>query len=585
MSSTIAMFTALSGLTANSRNLDVIGNNIANVNTTAYKSNRMLFSDMFSRTFSIGSPPGDTTGGTNPGQIGLGVGIAGTQRNFGGGTLSPTGDGRDLAIEGDGFFIVDSGGTQAYTRAGAFRKNSKNDVVNVSGDHLMGYGVDQNYNVVEGSLIPINIPVGTMTLAEATKNVRLSGNLNANGLAPTRGSRTALQGTITDGLHTIAGANPAPAAGNLLEDTSRLVDIEDPALPLSGSSLFQSGQFFEVRGVEKGNKTLAPSLLEITDSTTVADFITFMNQVLGLNPAAGANPDGKTPGLSLDPTTGVLNVDGNTGTVNDLRIEPADLRVLSSTGTFVRSPFATSKVQASDGESVRTTMVVYDSLGTPVDVDLTMALESKSNTGTTWRYYVESAEDSDADLVVGTGLIDFDTNGQLATALPVTVNIDRAGTGAGTPLSFELAFSGERDNVTSLTDTSSAIAATYRDGSPIGTLSSFAVGPDGMISGSFTNGLTRPLGRVALATFPNNDGLVDLGSNLFRTGPNSGNPLISAPTTLGAGKVVGGALELSNVDLSAEFIGMILSSTGYSASSRVIQTTNELMQQLLVLGR
>ena len=98
--------------------------------------------------------------------------------------------------------------------------------------------------------------------------------------------------------------------------------------------------------------------------------------------------------------------------------------------------------------------VVYDSLGTPVDVDLTMTLDSKSNAGTQWRYYVESAEDSDQSLVVGTGLIDFDNNGQLSTALPVTVNIDRAGTGAGTPLSFELAFSGERDNVTSRTDTS-----------------------------------------------------------------------------------------------------------------------------------
>ncbi len=585
MSSTIAMFTALSGLTANSRNLDVIGNNIANVNTTAYKSNRMLFSDMFSRTFSIGSPPGDTTGGTNPGQIGLGVGIAGTQRNFGGGTLSPTGDGRDLAIEGDGFFVVQAGSTQAYTRAGAFRKNSKNDIVNVSGDRLMGYGVDQNYNISEGSLIPINIPIGTMTLAEATKNVRLSGNLNANGLVPTRGSRTALQGTATDGLHAVAGANPAPATGNLLETTSRLVDIEDPALPLSGSPLFQSGQILQLSGVEKGNKTLAPARLAISDTSTVDDLITFMNEVLGLNPAAGVNPDGKTPGVSLDPLTGVLSVDGNTGTVNDLRIEPSDMKVLDSSGAFVRSPFATAKVQAADGESVRTTMVVYDSLGTPVDVDLTMTLDRKTNAGTTWRYYVESGEDSDQSLVVGTGLIDFDTNGQLSSPLPVTINIDRAGTGAGTPLSFELSFSGGQDNVTSLTDSSSAIAATFRDGSPIGTLSSFAVGPDGMISGSFTNGLTRPLGRVALATFPNNDGLVDLGSNLFRTGPNSGNPLISAPTTLGAGKVVGGALELSNVDLSAEFIGMILSSTGYSASSRVIQTTNELMQQLLVLGR
>ena len=106
-----------------------------------------------------------------------------------------------------------------------------------------------------------------------------------------------------------------------------------------------------------------------------------------------------------------------------------------------------------------------------------------------------------------------------------------------------------------------------------------------MIVGAFTNGLTRPLGQVALATFSNNDGLVEVGSNMFTTGPNSGTPQVTSPQTLGAGRIIGGALELSNVDLSQEFINLILASTGYSAASRVITTTDQLMQQLLVLGR
>ncbi|MDY7109258.1 MAG: flagellar basal body protein, partial [Planctomycetota bacterium] len=88
MASTTAMFTGLSGLSANARRLDVIGNNIANVNTTAFKSNRMLFAPTFSRNFSLGTAPSEYTGGTNPGQIGLGVSIAGTQRNFNNGTIS-----------------------------------------------------------------------------------------------------------------------------------------------------------------------------------------------------------------------------------------------------------------------------------------------------------------------------------------------------------------------------------------------------------------------------------------------------------------------------------------------------------------
>jgi flagellar hook protein FlgE len=88
-----------------------------------------------------------------------------------------------------------------------------------------------------------------------------------------------------------------------------------------------------------------------------------------------------------------------------------------------------------------------------------------------------------------------------------------------------------------------------------------------------------------MAKFANPEGLVDVGNNLFQVGPNSGNPLITTPGEFGTGRVIGGALELSNVDLSQEFIDMILASTGYSASSRVITTTNELIQQLLVLGR
>ncbi|MHC4612523.1 MAG: flagellar hook-basal body complex protein, partial [Planctomycetota bacterium] len=106
MASTTALFTGLSGLAVNSRRLDVIGNNIANVNTVAFKSNRMILSPAFSRNFSLGSAPAANTGGTNPGQIGLGAVTAGTQRNFNDGSIAATGVATDVAIEGDGFFIV-----------------------------------------------------------------------------------------------------------------------------------------------------------------------------------------------------------------------------------------------------------------------------------------------------------------------------------------------------------------------------------------------------------------------------------------------------------------------------------------------
>lgn len=577
MSSTTALFTGLSGLTANARNLDVIGNNIANANTTAFKSNRMLFSSTFSRTFSIGSVPGENTGGTNPGQIGLGVNVAGTQRDFSGGALATTGDSRDLAIEGNGFFIVRRASGDYYTRAGAFRQNSENDLVNISGDRVRGYAVDSEFNIVEGQLVDLSIPVGELTLAEATRNVRFTGNLNANGSLPTRGSQIDL-----NALSLVSGPVGGPG-GDALALDSLLTDVQDSSAP--GIALFTAGQSLSVTGVEKGNRTLPTNNFTIEATSTVQDWMDFLVSSLGISTDAGANPDGTTPGITLDPSTGILSVFGNAGSVNDLDIEATDIRLLNPDGTFSTAPFTPDpKVQA-DGESVRTTFITYDSLGTAVPVDLSIVLDSRSDTGTRWRYFVESGDDTDIDLQVDTGLLDFDMFGRLSTATPIDINVDRAGTGAVSPMTVRLSFDSESGSITALSDTNSTLAAVFQDGSPIGSLASFGVGTDGVITGAFTNGLTRTLGQVALAKFSNPEGLVDIGDNLFTAGPNSGTPVVTTPSTLGAGRVVSGALEQSNVDISEEFIQLILTSTGYSAASRVITTTDQLMQQLLVLGR
>jgi flagellar hook protein FlgE len=582
MASATAMFTGLSGLNANARSLDVIGNNIANANTTAFKSSRLMFSNMISRTLSIGSPPADNTGGTNPYQIGLGVNVAGTQRNFSGGTLSTTGDGRDLAIEGNGFFAVQRGADTLYTRAGAFRQNDRQELVTIDGDRLLGFGVDEKFNIIPGTLTGLTIPVGGLTIAQATTNVRFAGNLDASGSLPTRGASIAVKGTPTSGLTLLPGSVPPPGPGHVLETTSPLSRIEDPAVP--GTPLFSAGQMIELRGAEKGTAVVPTARLTVTPTTTVQDFMNFLRDATGIQTGL-SNPDGGIPGVALNPVTGILTLTGNTGDVNDLTIDPSDVRLLDATGQFVRQPLVTDKSASSDGESVRTSFLAYDSLGTPVVIDLAVVLEGKSSAGTSWRYYVESPDDSDLALQVATGTLSFDTLGELQTTTAPTVMIDRAGLGPGTPLTIALNFGGGPDTVTALADDGSAIAATFQDGSPIGTLSGFGIGTDGIITGAFTNGQTRTLGQVALTTFTNQDGLVDEGSNLFRVGADSGTPQVTTPGKLGTGRIISGALELSNVDLSQEFINMIQASTGYSASSRVIRTTDELMQQLLVLGR
>ncbi|MBX3317314.1 MAG: flagellar hook-basal body complex protein [Phycisphaeraceae bacterium] len=585
MATTTAFYTGLSGLAANSRTIEVVGNNIANANTTAFKSSRVSFSNMFGRTLSIGTPPGDTTGGTNPSQVGFGVRVAGTQRQMGGGAISPTGDGRDLAIDGNGFFMVERGGQVGYTRAGGFRQNSEGDLTTVTGERLLGYSVDSEYNIQRGTLGGISIPIGELTIAEATTLTRFSGNLNAGGSASTRGSEVTLGASEIAGFSLVAGATVPASGSNLLETTSLVVEIEDPAAPGSGTPLFSAGQSLEVRGAQRGGTTLPPSSLQIESTTTVQEIMDFLTRAMGLHDTGGGNPDGGTPGVTLDPATGVMTIVGNTGSANAIRIDASDLRVLSAEGGLVSTPFVPSVVHEADGESVRTAFIVYDSLGAPVQVEVMFALESKGDLGTRWRYYVDSRDGAGGDVRVATGTVDFDTNGRLLTTAPIGVTVDRSGTGAAPALSFEIDLQDEAGEVTALSGSGSAVAAVYRDGSPIGTLADFGIGADGVVTGVFTNGLTRPLAQVALATFRNSEGLVDLGNNIYVVGANSGPAVEALPGELGAGVIVSGALELSNVDLGQEFITMILASTGYSASSRVVRTADDLIQQLLLIGR
>ena len=574
MASTTAFFTGLSGLSVHARRLDVIGNNISNVNTTAYKSARLNLENSFPRTLSAGTPPEDTLGGTNPYQVGLGVKASGTQRNFSVGSISPTGDPRDLAIDGDGFFIVNQGENQYYTRNGAFRQDANDELVTINGEQVLGFGVDADYNIVEGALQPISIPVGRLQISEPTTLVNFAGNLNAGGDAATAGSMTRLLGTATEGLRTIAGGFATAA--------TPLASLQNPG---TGGALFETGQTIQLENATRGGATVPTAELAVAAGTTVQQFLNFLNTSLGIHSTTTANPDGTLPGAAIDPVTGVITVTGNTGTTSTIEIEPSDIRTFDAEGGLADLPFVTSNDSASTGESDRTTLVAYDSLGNAVEVSVAFTLAEKTDSGTTWRYDIYSSDNEGAGQFLGTGEVDFDSIGELVANEPITVSVSRAGTGAASPLSFNLLLASTNGRMTALTDTPSTFSPVFADGVPTGTLEAFSVREDGTIVGAFDNGVARNLGQVAVARFINNQGLIDRGNSLFAVGPNSGQATVTTPGLQAAGRITSGALELSNVDLGQEFIDLILTSTGYSASSRVIQTTDELMQQLLVLGR
>jgi flagellar hook protein FlgE len=557
MGLTSALYTGLSGLNSSQFRLDVIGDNIANINTTGFKSSRTLFQSQFSRTLSAGTKPGTTQGGTNPIQVGLGSSVGAIQRSFTAGSVETTGVPSDLSIEGEGFFVLrSSDNQQVFTRDGAFSLSADNRLITQDGHFVQGFGVDATFQIIPGALTDIAIPLGSLTTARATSTVQLDGTLNSSGAVAT-------QGTILESQDLIDGASAAITSATLLNDVRNAS---------GGGPLLATGDVVSVNGIQRGGSDVPAESFTVTAAATVGDFLTWLDQVMGVDTTAGV---AGTPGSTV--SAGRLQIRGNAGTQNTLTIQNGTL--ISSGATQI--PFSFSETQAANGESVRTSFVVFDSLGTPLRVDVTMVLEAKATASSTWRYYATSADDTDVAFHIGTGTVTFDGSGQLVSAPPTGVAINRAGSGANDPVTITLDVS----RLSGLNTPTSTLVMNLQDGLPTGTLVDYSIGQDGVITGTFSNGLNQTLGQLALGTFANPSGLLARSNNVYAAGPNSGEARIGQPLTLGAGSINAGTLELSNVDLSREFINLITSSTAFSASSRVISTSDQLLQELLLIAR
>jgi flagellar hook protein FlgE len=411
MSILSALYTGVSGLNANGQWLSVIGDNIANVNTIGFKGGVMSFGDILSQSFA---------GGSGTSQIGRGVAIEAVTTVFDQGTFQTTSSGLDLAIDGDGFFIVNRGGAPYYTRAGAFKINDEGYIVNSSGDILQGRVADQDG--VLGAVGDLNVLSGAF-LANPTTEGTLVVNLNAD-----------------DTIPTTAWTVP-PAAGAYNESTS--ITVYDTL-----GSAHQASMYY-VKGATTG-----------TGDTTWYAHCVYQN----------------------------------------------------SAGTYVEA-----------GGSPITQ--VYNSSG---------VLTSGA-----------------------TGSLSFAWGGGLTN----TVALDMTGS-----TQFASDFS-----VSSIT----------QNGYAAGDLNSIAIGEDGLISGTFTNGQTRTLGQVELARFTAPTGLTKLGNNLYGATASSGDPIVGDPKSSGLGSLKSSSLELSTVDLAEQFTQLITAQRGFQANTKIITTTDELLNLLI----
>jgi len=447
-----SLFTGVSKLNANKNALSVVRNNIANLSTVGFKSSRSVFADLISS--SLGGAGGAI-------QTGLGVALNGVQGNFSQGSLSTTSNALDLAIDGNGFFILrDTSGGAFYSRAGQFHLDAQNRIVDPSGFLLQGYQVNTS-GLITASISGVTLPTTTAP-PNPTTTVDIGANLNS-------------------------------------QSTTGTFSLADPA----GTAQFATS-------LTVYDSVGSSHLLTTYFTKTAANTWTY-NVVGSTNEIVTANYD-------------AANINASLGLV----------RLASGTVTFTTSG-------ALDTESVVTS-------------------------------YDDSTAGGTAGGTVGQAQIDFvgaTPNQAIAFNFGTSVTTDG---GAGIDLSTQFG-------------AASGLVQQSQNGFGAGALQTFSVETNGLINGRFSNGQIRPLAQLALARFPDPLGLVRAGKNTFAESGTSGQPLVGAATSAGLGRVLANTLELSNVDLGESFIDMIAAQRGFQANSRVITTSDEVLQELVNLKR
>jgi flagellar hook protein FlgE len=559
-----SLFSAISGLINHQTRLDNIGNNLANINTVGYKRSALRFQDVLSQTVRGGSSPDGTRGGTNPLQLGLGMQVASVTAEFNQGGLEATGNITDLALEGDGFFKVVAGDVVRYTRDGNFSLGQDRELVTSSGYKVHGWNADLNGIIdTTSSTEAIIIPLGEKRIAKETDNVYYTGNLNSDGI-------TSNTGTVLDSAALASDAIGTAATGATNLNTLYYWDGSSWTRVFSG---LNNGDSITLQGL-KGSRTVSADISYVAGANPLATTLTQLrlriDEALGLQTIAG----GVDAAAGVTVAAGVMTVTGNAGEGNAL-----------SQLEFVHNNVTTSiftETTAADGESGVTSTIVYDSLGNEHLVTLTASLIARDNNSSTWRWYADAADDTDLDLAVGTGTVQFDTAGQFLTESGDQVRVDLDLLGVSTQLVINPDF----ENITQFASLlGSELNVRSQDGAPMGVLDSFAVSGDGTVSGLFTNGLTTDLAKITVTRFSNNSGLLRDAQNMFSAGNNSGLAQDGEALEGGRGAVRAGTLESSNVDIAVEFTDLIVTQRGFQANARTVTASDEMLIELINLTR
>lgn len=565
-----SLYSGVAGLKTHQTRMDVIGNNIANVNTTAYKSSSMTFSELMSQTTQKASGANATTGvgGTNAKQIGLGVkaGAINTAITTQGSAQS-TGNPFDIMITGDNFFVVNNGSENFFTRDGSFYVDGAGNLAMTStGYNVMGWGVDKTTgNIKQDTVTALRImSSANMTYPpEATTKANISGILDQNDKDVTSANGKTVNLNFFDarGYSYTAKFTFKQSGG----DKSNEYSMElNKILDSTGKEMDISGITFGEQNLEQ---TLSSKLSLNTDSYKWDD-ATKTLQTTATPPETVAELDKIFKNGAL-----ITDQDKAEEVQKNLDAIAKAYGYEGSTDEFLKL-YTTGKAGQVTVqkmlENMSQNMTGDDILPKTKDEELTM----------TGRKFDGAKVVFDKD----SGKLQSINNS--TTNLSTTLNFP-ATMGNFSNITIDLSECTNYDN-----KGTSTIGATSGDldglgtGRRLGDMIGVSIQKDGMIYASYDNGMTKLLGQIATAAFANASGLEKEGDNLYSATLNSGEfDGIGVDITAGGGYMSTGQLEMSNVDLSSEFTEMITTQRGFQANSRIITVSDTLLEELTNLKR
>ena len=555
-----ALSAGVTGLQAHQKMLDIAGNNLANVNTTAFKASRITFSELLSETIKNASQPTTTIGGTNPQQMGSGVGIAGISPNMSQGNIVNTGNPLDLAIEGEGYFVVSDGSQNFYTRAGVFAVDAASNLVDPTTGYLVqrigSVGVSDGFQTAGDS--NVHVPYDVAMAARATTEIRIVGNLSADAQLPTT------QTNVLESQVAYTTNN-----GTTAVETTLIDDLDQTTTGTYSSATI------EVTGYEHDGTPLNDAApLAVTAATTIQNLIDHINTVLGATNAEASLSHGKIKITDVDSGFSKSDIKlafTNSGTAD--WTEPSYFEIPTVGGEGIKSVNITVH-DTQGGKHVLTGAFVRTDTANTWDMVLT------SITGDISEITFDNRRIEDISFDAGdgsyAGLTGTDDAELVVTFAHDTTNPQTITINMGT--------SGQLDGLTQFAGNSTAVAR-EQDGYEAGSLSTVSVDSEGTLIGVFSNGIKKDIATIQIALFQNTSALESMGSGYFNFSANSGGAVATQALSGGAGSIHGGALEKSNADVATEFVNMIQAQNGFQANARTIRVANDILKELTNLIR